>query len=91
MGPLDLVDHLLSFLAPAFVVGFIVASASRWFLRPVATLSWWGCGLANTIAGSAVLAGGLWLFGVDAKMLTYAALVAVVAMSQWLCIRGWKG
>jgi hypothetical protein len=31
---------------------------------------------------------GLWYFGVDGKMATYAALVVVVAPCQWLCQRG---
>jgi hypothetical protein len=38
----------------------------------------------------AVLAAGLWHFGVDGKMATYAGLVAAVATAQWLGSRGWK-
>jgi hypothetical protein len=37
-----------------------------------------------------VLAAGLWHFGVDGKMATYAALVIAVASCQWICDPGWR-
>ena len=38
----------------------------------------------------AVLLAGLWWFGRDAKMATYAALVVVMALCQWVFSRGWR-
>jgi hypothetical protein len=38
-----------------------------------------------------VLLVGLWWWGVDGKMATYAALVGVVASCQWLFSRAWRG
>jgi hypothetical protein len=38
-----------------------------------------------------VLAAGLWWFGHDGKMATYAALAVAVATSQWLAGRAWRG
>jgi hypothetical protein len=37
-----------------------------------------------------VLAAGLWVFGRDGKMATYAALVVVVGSTQWLMGGGWR-
>ena len=51
----------------------------------------WSRLAAWAVAGSAValLAGLVWT-GRDGKMATYAALVAVVATTQWLAGRGWQ-
>jgi hypothetical protein len=38
----------------------------------------------------ATLLAGLWYFGVDGKMATYAALVVAIAGCQWLSGRAWK-
>jgi hypothetical protein len=92
MGPLDLFLHLLSFAAPAVVVALVVALAARVVMpRQSAALSWWGQTAINSIVGVLVLAAGLWHFGVDGKMATYAALVAAVATCQWVCSRAWRG
>jgi hypothetical protein len=53
-------------------------------------LSWWLHVAINSIAGVAVLVAGLWYFGVDGKMATYAALVVAIAGCQWLSSRAWK-
>lgn len=91
MGPLDLFLHLLSFLAPALAVALLVALAARIIMpwQPT-TRSWWVQGAINSIVGMVVLAAGLWHFGVDGKMATYAALVLAVASCQWACSRGWR-
>jgi hypothetical protein len=85
MGPVDLSLHLLGFVAPALAVALMVALASR-VLMPgrTARRSWWVQFAINTIAGAAVLVAGLWFFGVDGKMATYAVLVVAVATAQWL-------
>jgi hypothetical protein len=91
MGPLDLTRHLLSFAAPAFAVALLVALAARLILpanaRPASLLR---AVLFNALAGLGVLTGGLWYFGRDGKMATYAALVLVVATVQWACGRAWR-
>jgi hypothetical protein len=51
----------------------------------------WSLTLAlNFGAGLVALAAGLWFFGRDGKMATYAAMVLVVATSQWLSGRAWR-
>ena len=91
MSPLDFSIHLLSFVAPALVVAFLVALAGPWVLpRSGRPLRWWLSAAVNFVAGVAVLAGGLWFFGRDGKMLTYAAMVAAVATAQWLSGRAWR-
>jgi hypothetical protein len=91
VGPLELLRHLLSFAAPALVVAVLVAGIARIVLPPAARPASWWMGVAiNAIAGIVVLAAGLWVYGRDGKMMTYAALVVVVATVQWLCGRAWR-
>ena len=91
MGPLELTRHLLSFIAPAVVVALLVALAARVVLPPAARPASWRLAVAlNVLAGIVVLTGGLWYFGRDGKMATYAALVLVVATVQWACGRAWR-
>ena len=91
MGFLDLSLHLLSFVAPAFVLAILVAWGGRLLLpRNSQPQRWWLPVAANFLAGCAALAGGLLLFGRDGKMLTYAALVVAVGTAQWLVGRGWR-
>ena len=92
MGPLDFVFHLIGFVAPAFALSVLVALAARllWAGRPMGD-SWWVPVTVNFITGSAALGAGLWLWGRDGKMATYAALVAVVATGQWIMSRAWRG
>jgi len=91
MGPLDTLFHLLSFIAPAAAVGLSLAVAAR--LRPSkpspGTAVWVQFAL-NTAVGVAVLVAGLWYFGVDGKMATYAALVLATATCQWWGGRKWR-
>ena len=91
MGPLELLLHLLSFAAPALVVALLVAAAARVVLPAAARpSSWWLNVTINAMAGVFVLAAGLWAFGRDGKMATYAALVLAVATVQWLSGRAWR-
>jgi hypothetical protein len=92
MGPLDLIDHLLGFLAPALAVAVLVALAGRVLLpkRPGAR-SWWAHAAINFVAGTLLLAAGLWFFGRDGKIASYAGLVLACATAQWLWGRGWRG
>jgi hypothetical protein len=89
VNPVGFFVHLMSFAAPALGLAVLVALAARLLLpaRP----RWWVSLAVNFVAGLAVLAGGLWFYGRDGKMATYAALVLVVASCQWLLGRGWRG
>ena len=82
--------HLAGFIAPAFFVALGVTFGARWLRAAPAPLRWWAQAAINFTAGTAALAAGLWHFGVDGKMATYAAMAAAVASAQWLCSRGWK-
>jgi hypothetical protein len=91
MGPLDFLIHLLGFLAPAFIVAALVALAARLVLPAASRRGWFTSTLLNFFTGTLVLAAGLWFFGRDGKMATYAALVIAVATTQWLSGRAWRG
>jgi hypothetical protein len=91
MGPFDLLFHLLGFIAPALAVGCATVFAARLLLGRASSVGpWWVQALVNIAVGVAVLAGGLWRYGVDGKMATYAALVVAVATVQWLCSKAWR-
>jgi len=91
MGPVDLFLHFLSFAAPALAVAAILAAGGRILLRrPRGLVSWWMQLVLNSMVGIAVLALGLWHFGVDGKMATYAVLVCAVALTQWGGGGGWR-
>jgi len=92
MGPLDLLVHLLSFLAPAVAVALAVALGGPLLMaRKTGGRPWWSQAAINFVAGVAVLGAGLWWWGVDGKMATYAALVVVIATCQWVFGRAWRG
>ena len=84
--------HLIGFMAPAVAVAVLVAIGAR-VVMPGRAVSppWWMQFAINSVVGLLVLAAGLWHFGVDGKMATYAALVTAVASSQWAIHRGWRG
>ena len=86
MGPLDLMNHLLNFAAPAVFVGFFLALAAPWVLRTGPRRgSLVACVLVNSICGVCALLAGLWFFGNDGKMASYLALLFASAASQfWL-------
>ena len=90
MGPDAFLLHLAGFAAPAFFVALAVAGSARWVGAGASAHRWWVQAAINFTVGVAVLAAGLWHFGVDGKMATYAGLVAAVATVQWLGSRGWK-
>ncbi len=92
MDTLDRLWHLLGLLAPALLVALL--SASGWALMSlrsggVGWRVWRWMTAAGTVAGAAVLLGGLWWLGRDGKMVTYLALCAAVAVSQWAVLQ-WR-
>ena len=85
--------HTLNFILPAVFVGGLLAVAAPLALRIKTKRSrqqvmrqW----LINSLVGIAALALGLWFYGVDGKMMTYAALVAAQAASQFVLLRAWR-
>ena len=91
MGPLDILNHLLNFVAPAAAVALLLALGGRWVARPSGQAPrWWMLALGLFVLGTVVLAAGLLVFGTDGKMATYAALVLVCACGHWVAVRGWR-
>ncbi|QJW85056.1 hypothetical protein HK414_20630 [Ramlibacter terrae] len=92
MNAIDLLAHLLGFLAPAFAVAVLVAGAARVLLpKGGSGPGWWASVALDFPVGAAVLAAGLWYFGRDGKMATYAAMVAAIGIFHWVLARGWRG
>ena len=90
-----LTNHLLNFMAPAAFVAVLLVLLPRFFSgffkskRPLAQAIRMQLAIVF-VANMAVLVAGLLIFGHDGKMLTYAALVVVAALCQWVLLRGWK-
>ncbi len=84
MGPLDGFWHLLNFVAPAFGVALLAASAVKWlWRRELAAVAWRRLALGSAIAGILALIAGLLVFGRDGKMTTYVALIVANALALW--------
>lgn len=95
MTPLDALIHLLNFTAPALALALSLPLLARFLNRfsdrkRAASLNLLAQAAINFVAGVAVLAAGLWFFGRDGKMATYAALMLVLASTQWGMGRGWR-
>ncbi len=86
MGPLDLINHLLNFAAPAVFMGLFMALVAPRVLRSGSGKSTFAVRAAvNSLAGVSAMAAGLWFFGNDGKMASYLVLVLASAASQfWL-------
>lgn len=94
MDVLAVINHLLNFIAPALFVALLLALAGRAALADGSWRGWWRAFWrtfwVSALAAIAVLTGGLFLFGNDGKMLTYAVLVLVCGSVQWVLGRGWR-
>jgi len=91
MGPLDQIYHLANFLAPAFAVGVALALVGPLFIKNSSVAPGFTAQAAiNFVAGAAALGLGLWFFGRDGKIASYAALLVVAATSQWAGGRRWR-
>jgi ABC-type enterochelin transport system permease subunit len=92
MNLIGLLDHLLNFIAPAMVVGLLVAATAPMLMKNTSpNHSWLTQSAINCVAGVLVLLGGLVVFGHDGKMATYAAMVLACASSQWIASKAWRG
>ena len=89
MGLSDQLLHFVNFCAPALAVGVVLAIVGPMFMkkRPPA-LGFIGHIAINCIAGVSAMGLGLWYFGNDGKMASYAAMVVAIASSQWLVAQG---
>ena len=84
MGPLDALWHLLNFFAPAVGVALATALLAKLaWRRELAAVSWRQLALWAFGAGATALVGGLFVFGRDGKMATYAILVLATALALW--------
>jgi hypothetical protein len=89
MDWLELGWHLLNFMAPAWAVGAMLATAG--LRRPRGLrLGFAAQWLLNTLAGCLALAAAVWWLERDGKMLGYAAMVGVIGLTQWLGGRQWR-
>lgn len=91
MGPLDTLNHLLNFLAPAAAMAVLMVLGARllgW--KSGAHRTTWAQAAIQFAVGSAVLLAGLVLLGRDGKMATYAALVLACATCQWAMGKSWR-
>lgn len=76
--------HVVGFIAPALVVGFVLWLAPQWSSK--GRVARWSRAIDLTVllaAGVFVLLAGLVFFGRDGKMATYAALVLVQGTLGW--------
>lgn len=88
-------NHLFNFIAPAAAVALLLVLFTSFFARfskhkRAAAPGFWTQLAIIFVANLAVLAAGLVVFGSDGRMVTYAALVLVAALCQWLLRRYWK-
>lgn len=92
MGFFDAVGHLVNFMAPALGVALLTFLASRLIWKGLrrSGAAWLQLTL-NFLACLAVLSLGLWYYGQDGRMATYAALVLASATVQWLYLLRAKG
>lgn len=85
MDTLNAFNHTLNFMAPALFVAVVLSLLSG-FSRKRA-LTWRATAVRLALvagAGSLGLFAGLWFFGVDGKLASYALLVLGCGTAQWL-------
>lgn len=91
MGITDITIHLLNYTAPSAAVAVVTAVFARqgWF-RTTRMPGW--STLAGVSFGVCLVTSlaGLWLFRSDGRVVTYAAMVAACATTQWVMARAWK-
>ena len=91
MTALGLLIHLFNFLAPAAVVGLLVAWVTPFVLKNARVHhSWLAQAAINFLSSATALLAGLWFFGHDGKIASYAFMVLACASSQWLVAKAWR-
>lgn len=90
-----LANHLINLVLPAATVALLLVLATQLMSglfrskRPLAH-TWHAQAAIVFVANVGVLVAGLVFFGHDGKMLTYAAMVAGAALSQWVVLGAWR-
>lgn len=88
MGFLDLLNHLINFLAPALVVGVMLALVAPFiYQKKLKARALLAQAAINFVVSGVALLVGLWFFGRDAKMLTYGAMLVGGTVAQALAMR----
>ena len=83
MGPLDTLNHLVNFLAPALLVALVLALLGPFLMRKRPGAQTFPAQVAiNFVAGAVALVSGLWFFGNDGKMVTYAVMLVLCSAAQ---------
>jgi hypothetical protein len=84
MGPLDALWHLTNLFAPAVSVGLLSALLAKLiWRRALAGKRWQRLSVWAICAATAAWLGGLFFFGRDGKMASYAVMVLACALSLW--------
>jgi hypothetical protein len=89
MNFITLLDHCLNFCAPALWMASAAVLCGGLVLPARGRGLPWRLG-CNFAVGLLVLAAGLLLSGSDGKVVTWAALIAVVSLSECLLRGGWR-
>ena len=88
MGLVDFIVHLLNFAAPALSIALLVALLARIFVEKQAVaLVWYAQAAINCVVCLVLMLAGLWYFGRDGTIASYAAMVLGCATSQWWMLR----
>ncbi|MBC7618464.1 MAG: hypothetical protein H7293_05645 [Candidatus Saccharibacteria bacterium] len=83
MGLLDIFNHLFNFLAPALAVAIVLALLGPFLVRKRSGAPALIAQAAiNFAAGAVALLLGLWFFGNDGKMASYAAMLLLCSAAQ---------
>jgi hypothetical protein len=84
VGVLDVVWHLLNFLAPAVGLGVLSAALAKLvWRRDLRTVTWLRLALWSSAAATLALVGGLLVLGRDGKIAAYAVMVLASALTLW--------
>lgn len=85
MDTLSALNHTLNFVAPALFVAAVLLLLSGFNRKRALN---WRAAMVRVVlvasAGSLGLLAGLWFFGVDGKLASYALLVLGCGTAQWL-------
>jgi hypothetical protein len=91
MGFFTAINHLLNFFAPAAAMALVLACAGRFFKQKRPLTPYFTAQAAIIFIVSAVIYSlGLWFFGVDGKIATYAVMVVAAATTQWVLLGLWR-
>lgn len=84
MAPLEAINHLLDFFAPALGVAALAAALAKLLWRgELRTVSWRRLAAWGAAASAAALLAGLVIFGRDGHMASYAAMLVANAAALW--------